>query len=198
MPRVLRWQRGGKIVGALSCRAATRYGSAIVVLALAHALVLFVFDARIIYSLVAALVIPIASGFSMGIRIRGNGAVNFALLGSVLASLLAVVALALPLWFSDRLPLLPQNAQEWREAVQFALTIFFGFATGIFLAQSARWGMGDPVPASNWVRKCFSPEHLDSQDAHAALHRAQARFAQVGALLSVVAGVIAMLHRYWT
>lgn len=119
---------------------------ALVLLVLAHWVLLFVFDVKPIYLRVATLLLPMPFGFALASRLRGQfwrwvGAGFVAALASVFAMLVVTAMI-------DNVPMLPQDAREWRETVEYVLGIGLAFAAGIMV--------GEFLPA---FREKGSPPH---------------------------------------
>ena len=106
---------------------------ALVLLIAAHGFLLFVYDVKPLYLRLATILIPMPFGFYLALHYPYdfNKSAFFA---AVLAfagvfSMLAVTATI------DKVPLLPQDLRDWRETIEYVLSIALAFVTGLMLGK---------------------------------------------------------------
>ena len=103
-------------------------------LLLAHWLIVFVYDTKLIFLRVLALLLPLPFGF---LFFRQVGArMGWASGGALLMAATAVFGMSAVTGWLDQVPVMPQNMAEVREFVEFAVSIAFSFITG---AWAANW-----------------------------------------------------------
>lgn len=106
----------------------------LVLLLLAHGLTAFVYDARLIYQRLIAIVLPLPFGFLVRTYSKQH-----ALLWGLAAAALGVASVlgmsAINAWV-DKTPLWPEGMIEWRDAFEFAVGIALSFFTGMLLRRN--------------------------------------------------------------
>lgn len=103
----------------------------LLLLLLGHWLMIFVYDAKVLYLRVFALLLPLPFGFFFA-RASRLGLLPGILL-AFLVALLAVFGMSGITAAIDQVPLLPQDAVEIREFIEFAASIGLSFVTGLWL-----------------------------------------------------------------
>lgn len=100
-------------------------------LLLGHWLIIFVYDAKVLYLRIFALLLPLPFGFvfARASRLRLLPGILLAFL----VALLAVFGMSGITSAIDQVPLLPQDAVESREFIEFAASIGLSFVTGLWL-----------------------------------------------------------------
>jgi hypothetical protein len=98
----------------------------------AHFIVTILLDISAVYLRIASVLIPIPFGMMLyGVnKIGFKGAVGLGIATAFLsvAGMLAVVG------YIDKVPILPDTPREWREAIEYALSIVLAYVTGNLLA----------------------------------------------------------------
>ncbi len=98
----------------------------------AHFIVTVLLDISAVYLRVASVLIPIPFGMMLygvnKIGLRGAVALGIATAFISVTGMLAVVG------YIDKVPILPEPAREWREAIEYALSIVLAYVTGNLLA----------------------------------------------------------------
>ena len=106
---------------------------ALALLVAAHWLLLFVYDVRPIFLRLATIFLPVPFGFLLGMRFpnefRNSFIAAIALATAGVFSMLGVTASI------DQVPLLPQDARDWRETLEYIVSITLAFATGVILGE---------------------------------------------------------------
>lgn len=103
----------------------------LVLLLLGHWLMVFVYDTKVLYLRVFALLLPLPFGFVFARSARLSLLPGIVLGFSV--ALLAVFGMSGITAMIDKVPLWPQDAVELREFVEFATSIGLSFITGLWL-----------------------------------------------------------------
>lgn len=104
----------------------------LLLLVLGHWLIIFVYDAKVLYLRLLALVLPLPFGFLFVRYARSPFLLN--LLPAALMAFAAVWAMSGVTALIDKVPVLPQNMSELREFIEFAASIGLSFTTGLWLA----------------------------------------------------------------
>ncbi len=106
-------------------------GSALVLLLAAHAVLLFAYDVKPLYLRIASILIPLPFGFALLVwhprRIGMSGIAGF------IMALAAVFLMLVTTSRIDHVPVLPQDARELREALEYVASIGLAFLTGLLL-----------------------------------------------------------------
>jgi hypothetical protein len=106
---------------------------ALVLLLAAHAVLLFAYDMKPLYLRIASIMIPIPFGFAMLVwHPRRMG------ISSVAGFIMALAAVFLMLVTTSRIdhvPVLPQDAREVREVLEYVASIGLAFLTGLLLGE---------------------------------------------------------------
>jgi hypothetical protein len=108
-----------------------------------HWLLLFVYDAPPMLLRVVTLAVPLALGARASRMVDGSLATH--VLASVCCGLTAVAAMFTVTHLIDSVPLLPQDAREAREALEYSASIALAFLTGYLLTHSLRRARLRPV-----------------------------------------------------
>lgn len=127
-------------------RALFAWSAPLLMLLLAHGLLVFVYDARVLYLRLLALVLPLPFGFlfgkAAGWRLRWSLPAAFLMAG------VAVLGMSTTTAWVDKVPVLPQTMPEVRELIEFATSIAFSFVTGLWLHDwlRRRAGLAQALP----------------------------------------------------
>jgi hypothetical protein len=97
----------------------------------AHALITIVLDAPLIYLRLVSIAIPLPFGLFLFLFQRRAVIPWFA--ATVALAVAAVIGMSWITSLVDQTPVLPQNAFEWREYLEYASSISFSFLTGMLL-----------------------------------------------------------------
>jgi hypothetical protein len=102
----------------------------VIALWLAHGLIVMLFDLNPLILRAASIAIPALLGLAFTLRHRIS-LPRQALAGVVIAALAVAGMTAVVSWVDEQ-PFLPQNIVEWREVVNYMLSIAFSHLTGVF------------------------------------------------------------------
>ena len=133
----------------------------------AHFLVMFKFDVSEIYLRIASVLIPLPFGFALATvkHIGFRGALTFGIAASALSvwSMLAVTG------YLDSVPVLPQNWLEWKESIEYGISIALAFGAGNILVYllfevlpHAFTSSGKPSAAAYWIARAWG-QHVGKE-----------------------------------
>lgn len=107
----------------------------LLLLLIAHAAITVVLDLNTVYLRLVSLLIPLPFAVLLMQRQR---TLPFWLVAGFVMALLAVLGMSKVIAMVDHTTVLPQDAREWREFIEYAASIGFSYATGIFLGRLLR------------------------------------------------------------
>lgn len=111
-----------------------RYGIIpILILLFAHFLIIILWDKPTVYLRVVSIFIPMYFGFAL-VR-REQRRLGWACIVGAAVSLLSILGMSVAVAFHDNQPVLPTDAQEWNEDLQYFISIALAFITGGLLAR---------------------------------------------------------------
>ena len=108
----------------------------IILLIGAHFLVTIVLDASPLYLRIASIVIPLPFGFSL-LWFSHHG-IRWSILDGVLIGLVSVAVMLTVVSFIDNVPVLPVNFRDWRETLEYVVSIALANVTGTVIAVLVR------------------------------------------------------------
>lgn len=100
-------------------------------LVLGHWMLIFVYDAKVIYLRLFALIVPLPFGFLFARALRLSFA--WGVLPAFLMAGLSVLGMGGVTSLIDHVPLLPRGMIELREYIEFSVSIGLSFSTGLWL-----------------------------------------------------------------
>lgn len=100
-------------------------------LLVSHWLITIVLDANLLYLRVVSMALPLPFGLVLFLRRRRAVLPWFA--GTAILAVASVIGMSWITSLVDQTPVLPQNAFEWREYLEYAASISFSFLTGMLL-----------------------------------------------------------------
>lgn len=100
-------------------------------LLLAHGLITVVYDTKLIYLRLISIVLPLPFGYFL--FARNKRVVLPWFIGTCVLAVTSVIGMSWITSLVDQTPILPQNAFEWREYLEYAASISFSFLTGMLL-----------------------------------------------------------------
>jgi len=106
---------------------------ALVLLLLAHGLLLFAYDVKPLYLRIATIVIPMPFGFLLAMHHPGRLGVSAA--AGFVTAILAVFGMLGITAYIDKVPLLPQDMRDWKETLEYVLSIGLAFSTGFMAGE---------------------------------------------------------------
>jgi hypothetical protein len=144
-------------------------------LLLSHALITIVYDTNILYLRIISMILPLPFGFFL---FKGHARAVFPwFIGVILLAIGSVIGMSAITGLVDGSPVMPQNAFEWKEVLEYSSSISFSFLTGMLI--------GGMVYASKHSRKslegnsflgsiitALSSEQLSPEKLHSLLKKA--------------------------
>lgn len=107
----------------------------LVLLLLGHGLITIVYDTKLLYLRLISIVIPAAFGYAL-MSSGPHKLLPWFLVSAVLA-LSSVIGMSYMTHLVDGTPVMPQNAFEWREFLEYGISITTSFLTGMILGRAA-------------------------------------------------------------
>jgi uncharacterized integral membrane protein len=104
-----------------------------VLLLAAHGVIVYLYELRPFYLHLASLLIPLPFGFLLFARRARNGVIWSSLFACI--ALLAVLGMNVISGILEDMPMYPNNATEWRESFEFALSILCSALTGMLIGR---------------------------------------------------------------
>ena len=106
---------------------------ALILLIAAHGILLFVYDVKPLYLRVATILIPVPFGYLLALRYPGEFKKSvFAAALLAFAGVLSMLGVTAAI---DKVPVLPQDLRDWRETLEYVLSIALAFVTGLLLGE---------------------------------------------------------------
>jgi hypothetical protein len=115
----------------------------VLLLLLAHYLIVISFDLKTIVLRIVSLAIPLPFGFALFWQTR-QGFVAPLILGA-LVGVVAVGGMLAVVGYIDNVAAVPADSREWREAIEYAVSIMLAMVTGYLLGRMGSHEAGDPL-----------------------------------------------------
>jgi hypothetical protein len=115
---------------------AVLWGTPLLLLLCAHALITVVYDFNTLYLRVVSLLIPLP--FGLVLTLGGRNGFGASLVAAFGMAMLAVLGMSGLTGLVDHTPLLPQNMREWREFIEYAASVGLSYTTGMVLGKILR------------------------------------------------------------
>lgn len=125
------------------------------ILLAAHWLIIFVYDSKVLYLRLLALVVPLPFGFMFARAMQFR--FIWSLLPGCLMAAAAVYGMSAVTGYLDGVPVLPQTALEVREFFEFAASISFSFVTGLWICEWLRQREARRVADQAELRRRLGP-----------------------------------------
>lgn len=107
----------------------------LLLLLLGHGLITIVYDTKLLYLRLISIAIPAVFGY--GLMSSGPHKLLPWFLVSALLALLSVIGMSYMTHLVDGTPVMPQNAFEWREYLEYGISISSSFLAGMILGRAA-------------------------------------------------------------
>ena len=104
----------------------------VVLLVGAHYIITIVLNVPLLYLRLGSIAIPIPFGFAL-LWLSHHG-IRWAIGYGAAVGLVSVGGMLVMVGWTDNIPILPENAREWREVLEYAFSIMLAFTTGNVLA----------------------------------------------------------------
>lgn len=164
----------------------------------AHLIVVILLDVSATYLRVASVIIPIPFGMALYAinKIRFRGAAGF---GCAVA-FLSVTAMLVVVGYVDRVPILPETSREWREVLEYSLSILLAHVTGNLLATlilrslpNAMAASGRPSAAAVRMARMWG-QHVGPEAMRQRARRIQDLLKTLGPLAGLLASGIGSIY----
>ncbi len=164
----------------------------------AHLIVVILLDVSATYLRVASVIIPIPFGMTLYAinKIRFRGAAGF---GCAVA-FLSVTAMLVVVGYVDRVPILPETSREWREVLEYSLSILLAHVTGNLLAMltlrslpNAMAASGRPSAAAVRMARMWG-QHVGPEAMRQRARRIQDLLKTLGPLAGLLASGIGSIY----
>jgi hypothetical protein len=127
----------------------------LLILLAAHWLIIFVYDSKVLYLRLLALLVPLPFGFMFARAMQFRFV--WSLLPGCLMAVAAVYGMSAVTGYLDGVPVLPQTAVEVREFFEFAASISFSFVTGLWVREWLRQREARRVADQAELRRRLGP-----------------------------------------
>lgn len=157
----------------------------------AHVIVTILLDVSAVYLRITSVIIPIPFGVMLYAinKIGFKGAVGF----GIATAFLSVAAMLIVVGYVDKVPILPDTLREWREAVEYALSIVLAYVTGSLLATlilrslpNAMAASGRPSAMAIRLARMLG-QHVGPEDMRRRARRIQELIKTLGPLAGLLA-----------
>ncbi len=112
-----------------------------------HYIITIQFNLLLLYLRLGSIAIPLPFGFAL-LMFSHHGLRWSALYGAVVGAV-SVAGMLTVVGYTDKVPILPENALEWREAGEYAASIMLAYVTGNVLAVLVQRMLPRTLDASN-------------------------------------------------
>lgn len=102
-------------------------------LLIAHALITVVYDLNVVYLRLISMVLPLPFGFWL-FRDEPRTLLPW-FIGTAFLAVASVIGMSAIISLVDQTPVLPRNAFEWRELLEYSASIAFSFLTGMLISR---------------------------------------------------------------
>ncbi|MFM7943774.1 MAG: hypothetical protein ACKN91_03995 [Candidatus Fonsibacter sp.] len=103
----------------------------LLILLMAHAVIIVVYDLKLIYLRLASILIPMPFAFFL-FQKKKNPVLPW-FLGSLVLAFITVIGMSAITSLVDKTAVMPQSMIEWKEFIEYSLSITFSFLTGMLL-----------------------------------------------------------------
>ena len=168
-----------------------------VLLITAHFVITIVLDISPLFLRLASMLIPLPFGFSL--IWFSHHSIRWSILDGVLIGLLSVGAMLTVVAFVDKVPILPESLRDWRETLEYVVSIALANVTGSVIAVFARRMLprtldagGAPSPVAVTIARIIG-RHVGAQALRRRAQTIQDNFGTIatgGAALAAGAGSI--------
>ncbi len=107
----------------------------LILLLVAHALIIVVYDTKEVYLRIISMILPLPFGYYL---FKSHKHPVFPwFIGVTFLAIASVIGMSGITSLVDNTPILPQNAFEWKEVLEYSASIAFSFLTGMLLGSMA-------------------------------------------------------------
>jgi hypothetical protein len=164
----------------------------------AHVIVTILLDVSAVYLRIASVIIPIPFGVMLyaANKIGVRGAIGF----GTATAFLSVTAMLIAIGVVDKVPIVPDSPREWREAVEYALSIMLAYLTGNLLVMlilrslpNAMAASGRPSAVAVRLARMFG-QHVGPEVMRRRARRIQELIKTLGPLAGLVATAVGSIY----
>jgi hypothetical protein len=155
-----------------------------------HAVVVLLYDLNTVYLRVLSLLIPLPFGYLLA-RDRRDPMPLLVVAAFAMAAL-AVLGMSAAVHVVDGTPVLPQDAREWRELVEYAASIGFSYLTGVALGRMV-WRKRDGGKTAVQLRESVAKLISSGQANAETLRSVLSLLGDLGGWLAATAAAVASL-----
>jgi hypothetical protein len=105
----------------------------LILLLIAHALITVVYDLNVVYLRLISMALPLPFGFWL-FRDEPRTLLPW-FIGTAFLAVASVLGMSAIIGLVDQTPILPRNAFEWRELLEYSASIAFSFLTGMLISR---------------------------------------------------------------
>jgi uncharacterized small protein (DUF1192 family) len=105
----------------------------LVLLLVAHGVLLFMYDVKPLYLRLTTILMPMPFGFLLARNYPGRLGTSAA--AGIATAVLAVLGMLAITAAIDKVPLMPQDARDWRETIEYVVSIALAVFTGLLLGE---------------------------------------------------------------
>ncbi len=166
----------------------------VILLIAAHFLITVVLNISPLYLRLASIVIPLLFGFAL-LWFSHHG-IGWSILNGIIVGLISVMGMLTVVAFIDKVGILPENIREWRETLEYVVSIALANVTGTVVALLFRRMLprtldatGAPSPLAMTMARIIG-RHVGKQALRRRAQKLQDKFGTIAtAAAALVAGV---------
>jgi hypothetical protein len=139
-------------------------GLSIIALVTAHLLIIVTYDLNLVYLRIASIFFPLVFGLMMAPSPKRSLAVD--ILSALGIAVISILIMSFVVSRTDNVPVMPHNAQDWREFIEYGASIAFGFMAGVFGRQwleNQRAPMPVPGRFATDISRLITKKHRGKQ-----------------------------------
>lgn len=163
----------------------------VVLLIAAHFLIVVVLDRSPLYLRIASVAIPLPFGFAL-LWLSHHG-IRWSVFDGILIGLLSVGAMLTVVAFIDRVPILPESVRDWRETLEYVVSIALANVTGSVVAILTRRMLprtldtgSSPSPAAMMIAQSVG-RHVGGQALRRRAQKIENNFGTIATAAAAVA-----------
>lgn len=165
----------------------------LVLLLIAHALIIVVYDTKELYLRIISMILPLPFGYFL-FKDRKHPVFPW-FMGVGFLAIASVIGMSGITSIVDRTPIFPQNAFEWREVLQYSASIAFSFLTGMllggmaFIARQSKRRASPINPLLKAIASGLSDGKMSPANIEALMKRLQGFFGTAVALTTTAVSI---------
>ena len=164
-------------------------------LLMAHWLVVMVLDLKTWVIRLASLLLPLP--FALWAPIQGRHRLAAQVMIALVLGLAAVLGMSAITGLMDNQPILPQDSRDWREVIEYAVSMALSYVTGAFIAHLLRPRRGGDKATDGVIRrlardlaKLTAPDNETRQHLES---RIQTLAGTIGMVVPIVTGAVSII-----